>query len=411
MRRHNFKTIGTRVVLALIIGLLAGGQASALSQNQLDVFGSGIYYFDPDTGGCEVTDGTAAQKTLVGNDNIEKAFNFFVGQGLTAAATSGLIGNLMQESGVNPQSVQDPAKGDGHGIAQWGGSRFANLQKEGSQQSPPVPWTDLMLQLNFLWEELPGEHANSHLDELKQVEPNATAQTSALDALKMATSVTVAAQAFEYTYERAGDPAMENRVNNAAAVYAKYGNGAGGSDAIQATCTTASGNGVVLGNITASAVGLAWPTNQGHDVPNGAPDNVITASATSAYQAAWDGASDMTDCGAFVATVMIKSGADPNYPKSGTSIQYQYVQSSSKYTTFKPTSSASLKPGDILIETNGIGHTMIYVGPQTGGYVVVDASWHTHTPMLNTAGDLQWMLQQSSVIAARYTGNADTSVL
>jgi len=402
------RAVGTQLLLILTVGLLVSGQANAaLSQAQLNALGSGIYYFDPDAGSCDVTDTSSGQAALVGNDNVEKAFNFLVGKGLSAVAAAGAVGNLMQESGVNPTSIQDPSKGDGHGIAQWGGGRYTNLVNYGKNQSPPIDWTDLTLQFNFFWGELPQEFSNTHLSELQQVEPTATATTSALDALKLAPTPAIAAKAFEYTYERAGEPAMDNRVNNATAVYTKYAGSTGASTIIDSNCTTAGGNGVVLGSIVQTAIGLAWPTNQGHDV-SGQSTAKQNASATAAYQAAWDGASDMTDCGAFVATVMIKSGADTNYPQSGTGAQAGYVRSSSKYTVFSPTNSAELKPGDILIENSGaIGHTMIYVGPQTGGYLVVDASWHSHTPMLNSPGDLQWMLSQSGIIAARFTGTTN----
>jgi hypothetical protein len=45
------------------------------------------------------------------------AFNFFVSKGLSKAQAAGVVGNLVQESGLNPSSVQPD--GPGRGIAQW----------------------------------------------------------------------------------------------------------------------------------------------------------------------------------------------------------------------------------------------------------------------------------------------------
>ena len=56
-----------------------------------------------------------AQSDLFAND--VTACNYFVGKGLTNFQSAGIVGNLDQESGVNPSSVQ--AGGPGRGIAQW----------------------------------------------------------------------------------------------------------------------------------------------------------------------------------------------------------------------------------------------------------------------------------------------------
>ncbi|HSX48131.1 MAG TPA: hypothetical protein VLF41_01335 [Candidatus Nanoarchaeia archaeon] len=166
-----------------------------------------------------------------------------------------------------------------------------------------------------------------------------------------------------------------------------------------ATVNTTSGcasNGAVAGNIVQTALNYAWPNHDGHNGPN---------SATPAYQAAWakyDGQSDMTDCGAFVATVMISSGVDPNYPKVGTGVQLPYLKSHpDKYIIIEhPTNTSQLQPGDILIYTDsGEGHTMIYIGPQTGGYSAVDASLHGHTPQAQS--NPASMFSQPGIILAR----------
>lgn len=76
------------------------------------------------------------------------------------------------------------------------------------------------------------------------------------------------------------------------------------------------------------------------------------------------------DCGVFVAAVMIASGADPDYPKSGTWIQEDHVNDSGKYDVKDiGRGSTNLDPGDIIIGrkagTSGAGaagHTFIWLG-------------------------------------------------
>ena len=153
-------------------------------------------------------------------------------------------------------------------------------------------------------------------------------------------------------------------------------------------CVGSGGSGVVAGNIVKTALGLAWP-NQGHGNQQ--------ADATTAYQQAMPtyngstGELPYSDCGVFVATVMVASGADKNYPKRGTGIQLSYLQSSGKYQILNNVNStAGLLPGDILIFNNGAeGHTYIYTGPYKGSdgatYNAAAASLTQHVPQADYA--------------------------
>src|SRR2546423_1252307 len=51
-------------------------------------------------------------------NNEQTAFNYFVTKGLTKVQAAGIVGNLIQESGVSPTSVEFGG-GPGRGIAQW----------------------------------------------------------------------------------------------------------------------------------------------------------------------------------------------------------------------------------------------------------------------------------------------------
>lgn len=68
--------------------------------------------------------------TLVGKDNAEKLYNFFVSKGYSPEAVAAMLGNFAAESGVDPTRKQ-VGGGPGRGLAQWGegadGGRFNQL--------------------------------------------------------------------------------------------------------------------------------------------------------------------------------------------------------------------------------------------------------------------------------------------
>jgi MYXO-CTERM domain-containing protein len=97
----------------------------------------------------------AALSTGFAND--KAAYDFFVGKGLTSYQAAGIVGNLDQESGVDPNAVQYNG-GPGRGIAQWSvGGRWDTSGNDNAtwyagQQGESV-WS-LNLQLEFIWYEL-----------------------------------------------------------------------------------------------------------------------------------------------------------------------------------------------------------------------------------------------------------------
>ncbi len=139
--------------------------------------------------------------------------------------------------------------------------------------------------------------------------------------------------------------------------------------------------GVIAGNVVQTAVNLAWDT-PGHGKNK--------SDAKPSYQTAMPqfngstGDDEWSDCGVFVATVMVASGADPAYPKRGTTLQEAYILAHpEKYQTFTGISStAELQAGDIFVNTQ---HTYIYTDNQTSGYNAVAASLHDHVPQVSRA--------------------------
>lgn len=89
--------------------------------------------------------------------NEQTAFNYFVNKGMTKIRAAGIIGNLDQESGMDP-TIHQIGGGPGRGIAQWSvGGRWDTYasdnvvwyaNKEGKSA------TSLGLQLDFIWYEL-----------------------------------------------------------------------------------------------------------------------------------------------------------------------------------------------------------------------------------------------------------------
>lgn len=162
---------------------------------------------------CSVGVGEGSSASLTGNDNIEKALRYYVGKGLTVAQSSGILGNYMEESQMNPRVIEGGAIADdnykmvhgvGFGIAQWTWpSRQDGLTDAAKKANKPI--TDLGVQLDYSWKEL-SERANT------------------LRALKATSDPGKAARIFHDGFEGSADDAamLAERVDSAKSVYSKY---------------------------------------------------------------------------------------------------------------------------------------------------------------------------------------------
>jgi N-acetylmuramoyl-L-alanine amidase len=172
--------------------------------------------------------------------------------------------------------------------------------------------------------------------------------------------------------------------------------------------TTSCTGGVVAGSIVETAINLSWPTDHGLNAKPEYREAVEKYNSSVPFSAA-------ADCGVFVATVMHASGADPDYPPSGTSAHENYVRTakkddgSKKYDVYENiNSTADLQPGDILI-VNGAaggagadGHTFIFIGKQDDGNNQASASLGSRMPSRGTApGNLVDPLGRGHYIVAR----------
>ncbi|HEX4774466.1 MAG TPA: phage tail tip lysozyme [Candidatus Saccharimonadales bacterium] len=173
----------------------------------------------PDTSSaCACTAGAIdSSSALVGNNNVQKAWNFFKSQGLNDAQTAGILGNLQDESGQNidPEINQNgsgdsqtqPKTGgaDGWGIAQWTypSQDFDQLIK---QYKISGPGNELATQLNLV------------LAQMKDVSPTGVKDT--FSAIKQINDPGQAAAFFDTNFEGG---VSGGRVQNATTLYGQRG--------------------------------------------------------------------------------------------------------------------------------------------------------------------------------------------
>jgi hypothetical protein len=129
------------------------------------------------------------------------AFTFFVKKGLTPVQAAGVVGNLMQESNVNPRSNQ--GGGPGRGIAQWSeGARWDSLVAFARRRhASPLA---LGTQLQYLWHEL------------------STIPNYGLGELRTAKSVPAATRVFEKRFEICGECNEPRRIELARTALRAY---------------------------------------------------------------------------------------------------------------------------------------------------------------------------------------------
>lgn len=150
-----------------------------------------------------------------------EVWNWFTTHGYSDSATAAILGNMEQESGIDPEAIQGNGAGPAAGIVQWENyntksSRWLNMSQYA--QSKGRDWKDLESQLEFVDKELNGP------DTFWQY---ASTYTS-YDAFKKATDIGKATEDFEKSFERAGTPMMENRLSAAQKYYTQF-NGTGGT--------------------------------------------------------------------------------------------------------------------------------------------------------------------------------------
>ena len=186
---------------------------TALRYVSLCALASGLAY------GCasedETTDDTSMSEAALSSSE-QTAFNFFVSKGLTKIQAAGVIGNLMQESSVNPAAVEFGG-GPGRGIAQWSvGGRWDTTHNDNAASfasARGLSRAALSTQLNFIWYEL------------------TTFSGYGLASLRAATTVTQAVKSFQDKFEICGTCDSSRRITFAQQALAAYGTSTGNNGA------------------------------------------------------------------------------------------------------------------------------------------------------------------------------------
>ena len=158
-----------------------------------------------DAAGMSPNSGAAVAAIIRANE--EKAFRFFVGKGLTKKQAAGVVGNLDQESGMDP-TIRQFGGGPGRGIAQWSvGGRWDTYAGDNlvayATSRGTGRWT-LSTQLNFIWFEL------------------TKFSYYGLSSLRASTTISAAVTAFQDRFEGCGDCKTAARVSYANAAYNRY---------------------------------------------------------------------------------------------------------------------------------------------------------------------------------------------
>jgi hypothetical protein len=95
-----------------------------------------------------------------GNSIAAQIWNFLKGKGLSDGAIAGIMGNLQQESSLNPNAP-------GGGLAQWIGSRGTALKNYAGSMG--LSSNSLQAQLGYLWQELSSGSGGASLQKLNSL--------------------------------------------------------------------------------------------------------------------------------------------------------------------------------------------------------------------------------------------------
>jgi hypothetical protein len=212
------------IFLIFVFLIPCNSMALAFTQNDVRSIVGKTPYYNPDASGekCDFN------IDLLGSDNIQKGFNFFVGKGLSPVQSAAILGNLIWESGMDPtkQELHPRVGRGGYGIAQWTGDRRTALENTAKREGVDV--SNLSFQLQYLWQELSTSY-----------------QTTVLTPLKATSDLTAATAIVLNNFEKPAVPNLSDRLPLAQKVLALYGKGV--PDLTQnvsaATCSSLIGNG------------------------------------------------------------------------------------------------------------------------------------------------------------------------
>jgi hypothetical protein len=159
------------------------------------------------------------------NDITKQVWAFFTSKenGISPAATAGILGNMYAESNVNPTTIQSNGKGPAAGIVQWENYNTKSGRWKAMADyaaSRGKDWTDLDSQLNYIMKEF--TNGATYWNKGEKAFNNAGAKFTSFDEWRQSNDVDMATRQFEAAFERAGKPVIAKRVNAANEYYKLY---------------------------------------------------------------------------------------------------------------------------------------------------------------------------------------------
>lgn len=394
------------VFTALVMAIFPNTAAFAF--DELFYSSNEILYYEPGTGCVEpgVSYSTRMDlPSLVGNDNAEKIWNFFIDKGLTAEQTAGIMGNIRKESNFEPDITEgDPSwAGAGFGIMQWTGQDkdgdgindldprgpIRRTQLENAAKEAGVQPSDLSFQLAYAYQEIQGMQVGSFGVNNGRAVPGTTPEDDLWEAIKNQTDYTQVAILFHDGYLRSADSDEEIK-SKRGGEYAKQAldsfrsltGGSSGSTPVSkpsggsAGCAPFAG-----GDLIQTLLAYAHPTYSEPRYPlNPEPKPAYLEAAKKAEsEGKWVGGGTQEigvpgiDCGGFVSLLLTQSGFEPDYNygldlgRGASNQEYGQQPWAEKYWTYlgrgKEINVSDLRPGDVAYSS---GHTFIFVGQVDG---------------------------------------------
>lgn len=142
-------------------------------------------------------------------NNATEFYSYFNSKGFTIESVAGMLGNLQQESNINPGMKQTASARSGWGLIQWTPS--SNLTDYAGAQGSD--WATGEIQTQLMWEEIINGYGGQWIPKPGKGYPYSGVEFSQL------TNVTTACMAYLIERERAGVEVAEKRVAYANAWY------------------------------------------------------------------------------------------------------------------------------------------------------------------------------------------------
>ena len=367
-----------------------------------------IFMYDPDaTLNCINSNSapSSGSVTLVGNTNAEKIWNFFVSIGLNPEQAAGIMGNIAQESKYDPnalQTVRNPPKDQGFGIAQWTNERNVAIRAAANKVNKPV--NDLGFQLDYLYQEMQSRPAYGKRGAKNEYETIKTLKT-----------INEAVVFFHNSFEVSDDDPADviklrgGYAKDAYDAYAdlnKVSTGAAVPDAAGGCSNSLPGSGAVTGDLSATTLAYAWPQYKGQGFKQLMPA-YGKAVAEKQKNGIYVGGlrNPGVDCGGFTTALIVDSGFDPNFNNGGvlgkgggaTGAQETWMKANwLSLGRGNVINTADLRPGDIAISN---GHTFAFVGKIDG----FDSQIASASLSTNADGGRAPMAGEESLTGASFT--------